>query len=153
MSKQGDSATIATNRRARYDYAIEKTFEAGISLVGTEVKSIRNGNASLAEAYANFLGDELFLINAHIAGYKNAGYAQHDERRTRKLLMHRQELDKLKSAREAKGKTIVPLRLYWKDGKVKLEIGLAMGKKQVDKRETIKQRDWDRQKHKILKGR
>ena len=151
MSKQNTSA-ICHNRRARFDYALEQAFEAGLALLGTEVKSIRQGRANMNEAYANFLGDELYLIGAHIAPYENAGYAQHDERRDRKLLLHRKELDKLRQAREAKGYTIVPVRLYWKNGKVKLEVALAKGKKQVDKRETIKQRDWDRQKHRILKG-
>ncbi|MDD9912622.1 MAG: SsrA-binding protein SmpB [Alphaproteobacteria bacterium] len=152
MSKKQESSAICTNRRARFDFALEDTAEAGVILTGSEVKSIRAGNVQINEAYANFLGDELWLINAHIAPYDNAGYVQHDPRRSRKLLMHRKELDRLRHARESKGYTVVPVKLYWKKGNVKLQIALAKGKKQVDKRETIKQREWNRQKHRILKG-
>lgn len=149
---KAQSATIATNRRARFDYALEQHFEAGLELMGSEVKSIRAGNCQISESYANFLGDELFLINAHITPYENAGYVQHEARRTRKLLLHRRELDKLRSARESKGFTVIPVRLYWKYGRVKLDIALGKGKKEFDKRQTIKARDWERTKHRVLKG-
>ena len=99
-----------------------------------------------------FVGNELFLINAHITPYENAGYAQHEARRTRKLLLHRKELERLQHVRESKGYTLVPIRLYWKNRRVKLEIALAKGKNVVDKRQTIKDRDWERSKHRILKG-
>jgi SsrA-binding protein len=150
--KDKTSATICANRRARYDYELLDTFEGGLVLMGSEVKSLREGNAHITEAYASFLGDELFLLGAHIAQYKNAGIANHEEQRTRKILMHRQELKKLKQAREAKGLTLVPLKLYWKSGKAKISLALARGKKNIDKRQTIKSRDWDRQKHRLLKG-
>ncbi len=120
-------------------------------LTGSEVKAIRAGNAQINEAYASFSSTELWLINAHIAPYAHAGYTQHEPRRSRKLLMKRRELDKLRQAVQAKGQTLVPLRLYWSRGLVKAEIGLAQGKKHYDKRQTIKERDWNREKQKLLK--
>lgn len=149
--KKPSPGTICQNRRARFDYAIEDTFEAGLSLTGSEVKSVRAGNAQINESYASFSTSELWLINAHIAPYEHAGYAQHDPRRSRKLLMHRRELEKLRQAVQAKGQTLVPLRLYWSRGLVKAEIALAQGKKHHDKRQAIKERDWNREKQKLLK--
>jgi SsrA-binding protein len=152
VNKGDSSSTICANRRARYDYELLDILEGGLVLTGSEVKSLREGNAHITEAYANFLGDELFLLGAHIAQYKNAGLNNHEEQRTRKILMHRQELKKLRQAKEEKGLTLVPLKLYWKNGKVKIAMALARGKKNIDKRQTIKSREWDRQKHRLLKG-
>ncbi len=152
MGKKQTANSICMNRRARFDYAVEQTFEAGISLLGGEVKSIRNGRVSINEAYASFVGNELWLINAHIAPYENAGYIKIEERRTRKLLMNRKELDRLQQATQAKGYTLVPLGMHWKRGNVKVVVGLAKGKKTVDKRQTIKERDWNRQKQRMFKG-
>lgn len=151
MAKKGDSSTICLNRRARFDYEILDTYEGGLVLQGTEVKSIRAGNISINEAYAAFTAHELWLINAHISPYENAGYSGHEERRSRKILLHKKELEKLRQARETKGLTLIPLRIYWKYGRAKIELGLAKGKKTVDKRETIKRREWDRQKNRVLK--
>lgn len=151
MSKKVPSAVITDNRRARFDYAVEDTLEAGLVLTGSEVKSLRAGKAHLNDAYASFVQNELFLIGAHIAPYANAGYSGHEADRTRKLLIHKQEIAKLKMAIEAQGMTLIPLKLYWKSGKVKVALGLARGKKTIDKRETIKAREWSRNKQRILK--
>jgi len=148
-----DPNTIADNRRARFDYEILDTYEAGVMLEGSEVKSIRNGAVQINEAYVSVMGHEIFLIGAHIAKYANAGYAGHtDERRTRKLLLHAKEITNLKKEREAQGCTLIPLKLYWKNNRVKLRIGVAKGKKQHDKRASIKERDWNRQKQRMFKG-
>ena len=152
MAKKASPNTICDNRRARFNYELLEFYEGGLVLTGGEVKSLRAGAAHISEAYASFVGDELFLIGAHIAQYKNTGYTQHDERRSRKILLHKKQLKKLKEAREQKSLTIVPLRIFWKKGLAKVDIALARGKKTHDKRETIKQRDWDRQKHRILKN-
>jgi SsrA-binding protein len=147
------NALVADNRRARFDYHVEDTFDAGIELVGTEVKSLRLGQCSLNEAHVSTKGDELFLFNAHIPEYQQAGpHLQHEPRRIRRLLLHRREINKMLGAVQQKGYTIVPLKLFFnKHGKAKLLIGLAKGKKQHDKRETIKQRDWSREKQRLLK--
>ena len=144
---------IAENRRARYDYFIEERFEAGLVLEGWEVKSMRAGRAQLTEAYVYVRNGEVFLIGAHLAPLRTAStHKIADPARTRKLLMHRNEIDKLIGATERRGYTIVPLELYWVQGRAKLQIGLAKGKKQHDKRATEKARDWQRDKARVLRG-
>ena len=136
---------LVKNRRATHDYEILDHLEAGLVLQGSEVKSIRDGKVSLAEAYAQFQGGELWLVSAHIAEYPMAHMRNHDPMRPRKLLLHRRELIKLAEAVAQGGLTVVPLTLYLKDGRIKLEIGLARGKKNVDKRQSIKERDQKRE--------
>ena len=143
---------IADNRRARYDYFIEERLEAGLALEGWEVKSMRAGRAQLAEAYVYIRNSEAFLIGAHIAPLKTAStHKVADPVRTRKLLLNRRELDHLVGAVERRGYTIVPLELYWKHGRAKLQIGLAKGKQKHDKRATEKDRDWERSKARIMR--
>jgi len=143
---------IAENRRARYDYFIEERLEAGIVLEGWEVKSMRAGKAQLAEAYVYIRNGEAFLIGSHLAPLRTAStHKVADPVRTRKLLLHRNELDRLIGATERRGYTIVPLELYWKAGRAKLQVGLAKGKKQHDKRATEKDRDWKRDKARLLR--
>lgn len=153
MSKdKADAGLVAVNRRARFDYEIGDTFEAGIQLLGTEVKSLRAGKANIAEAYVSPEKGEIFLINSDIPAYSHGNRFNHAPRRPRKLLLRKREIDKLSGAVAREGRTIVPLRLYFNDrGIAKLQIGLAKGKKSVDKRETTKERDWQRQKQRILK--
>jgi SsrA-binding protein len=139
-AKGGGHRDIAVNRRAFHDYAIEERHEAGIALVGSEVKSLRDGKANLKDSYARLERDELWLIGAHIAAYGPASQFGHEPERVRKLLMHRAELEKLRSKLEQKGLTMIPLRLYWKSGRCKIELGLGRGKKLHDKREAIKER-------------
>lgn len=147
------NATVAENRRARFDYAVEDTFEAGIELTGTEVKSLRHGQCSINEAYVGPKGDEIYLFNANIPEYQQAGpKLQHEPARIRRLLLHRKEINKLLGSVTREGYTIVPLKMYFNNrGIAKLLIGLAKGKKQHDKRETIKKRDWGREKQRIMK--
>jgi SsrA-binding protein len=146
------SGTVAENRRARFDYEILDTLEAGIMLTGTEVKSLRLGKAQIAESYASPEGGELWLINAHIPEYLQANRFNHEERRRRKLLVNKKELSRLSQEVERAGNTIVPLKLYFNEhGKAKLLIALAKGKKVYDKRETEKKRDWAREKSRLLK--
>jgi SsrA-binding protein len=141
---------IADNRRARFDYAFEETFEAGIELRGWEVKSLRDGRAQLAESYVVIKGGEAWLLNAHISPLKTVStHVVAVPDRTRKLLLHQRELEKLIGAVQRKGYTIVPLNLHWRNGKAKLDIALAKGKKEFDKRETEKRRDWERQKKQL----
>jgi SsrA-binding protein len=143
---------IAVNRRARHDFFIEDTYEAGLALEGWEAKSLREGRAQLTEAYVNLRNNEAWLIGAHFSPLKTtASHIKADPTRSRKLLMHRQEIDRLTGAVERKGFTLVPLDLHWHKGRAKLNIGLAKGKKQHDKRATDKDRDWQRQKERILK--
>ena len=152
MSKGDDKGLIAVNRRARFDYEIEDTFEAGIQLVGTEVKSLREGKANIAESYVSPEKGEICLINADIPPYAHGNRFNHEPRRPRKLLLHKKEMNKLAGSVQREGRTIVPLRLFFNErGLVKLQIGLAKGKKTVDKRETKKERDWNRAKQRILK--
>jgi SsrA-binding protein len=147
-----NSKLIAENRRARFDYAIESDIEAGIMLLGSEVKSLRQGGSNIAESYASVEGGELWLINGYIAPYLQAKTWGHEERRRRKLLVSKKELSRLWSATAREGMTIVPLKMYFNDkGVVKLKIGIAKGKKLSDKRETSAKRDWDRQKSRIMK--
>jgi len=146
--------TVAENRRARHDYFIDDTLETGIVLEGSEVKSLREGKANIAESYATVEGGELWLINSYIPPFSQSKAAafSHEERRRRKLLVSRRELARLHQGLGRDGMTIVPLRLYFNDrGRAKLEIGLAKGKKTVDKRETEAKRDWNRQKQRLLK--
>lgn len=145
---------IAEHRRARFDYLIEETLEAGIQLTGTEVKALREGRANIAESYASAERGELYLINSYIPEYAPAAQFNHDPRRPRKLLVRRRELNKLKGAVEREGRTVVPLKLYFNDrGRAKLEIALARGKKAHDKRDAAKDRDWKRQQARLMKDR
>jgi SsrA-binding protein len=153
MSKGEDRGVIAVNRRARFDYEIEDTFEAGLQLVGTEVKSLREGKANIAESYVSPEKGEVWLINADIPPFSHGNRHNHEPRRPRKLLLHKKEMSKLAGAVQREGMTIVPLRLFFNArGLAKLQIGLAKGKKTVDKRETKKERDWNRAKQRILKN-
>ena len=136
---------ITNNRKAFHDYHIMDKYEAGIQLMGSEVKSIRNGQVQLKDSYVSFKGDELFLQNAHIGLYQASSYNNHTLERTRKLLLHRVEIDKLIAALTEKGLTVVPLQMYFKEGKVKVEIAVAKGKKNFDKRQDIKTRDVKRE--------
>lgn len=145
---------IAENRRAKFDYFLEDTFEAGLMLTGTEVKSLRNGRANIAESYADVSGDEIMLINADIPPYTQANRFNHEPRRPRKLLLHRKQIDKLIGAVQREGRTLIPVKLYWNDkGVAKLEIALAKGKKAHDKREAVAERDWQRDKARLLRDR
>jgi SsrA-binding protein len=145
---------IAENRRARHDYFIEDRYEAGLMLMGWEVKSMRAGKAQIAEGYVVIRGSEIWLIGAHISPLSSAStHVITDPVRARKLLLNRAEIDKLVGAVERSGYTIVPLELYWVSGRAKLRIGLAKGKKQHDKRATEKDRDWQRDKARVLRAR
>ena len=144
---------IAENRRARYDYFIEDVVEAGIMLTGTEVKSLRNGKANIAESYAAVEGEAIILVNADIPPYSGGNRFNHEPRRHRKLLLHKKQIVKLIGAVQRDGRTLIPLKLYWNDkGLAKLEIGLAKGKKNHDKREATAERDWQRDKARLMKG-
>lgn len=147
-----DNPSIAENRKARYDFFIEDTYEAGVSLLGWEVKSLRDGRAQLKESYVIVRDTEAYLFGAHFSALKTAStHVIPDPVRTRKLLLNRSELDRLVGAVERRGYTIVPLELYWKNNRVKLRIGLAKGKKDHDKRDTSKDRDWAREKSRLMK--
>lgn len=149
----GESKTVAFNRKARFEYAIEEEIEAGIMLTGTEVKSLRTGRVSISEAYAAAKENELWLINAHIEEYGHGNRANHEPKRPRKLLLHRKQMNKLLGRIKTKGVTLVPLSLYFnRRGIAKVMLGLAMGKKQYEKRDTIKKRDWQRDKARIIRG-
>jgi len=153
-SKDGGRALIAENRRARHDYFIEERYEAGIALMGWEVKSMRAGKAQVAEAYVVIRGSEIWLVGAHITPLSSAStHVITDPVRPRKLLMNRAEIDKLIGEVERDGYTIVPLELYWKAGRAKARIGLAKGKKQHDKRASEKDRDWQRDKARVMRVR
>jgi SsrA-binding protein len=145
MARERGRKMIAQNRKARHDYFIEDTYEAGLVLTGTEVKSLRAGRASLVDGYAEISDHEMWLHNAHIPEYLQGTWNNHTPRRRRKLLLHRQEIDKLERRVNERGLTIVPLALYFKDGRAKVEIGLAKGKKSYDKRQTIAKRDAERE--------
>ncbi|BDG02592.1 SsrA-binding protein SmpB [Anaeromyxobacter oryzae] len=136
---------VATNRRARFDYAIEDAWEAGLSLVGSEVKSLREGNVNLSDAYAQPRGDELYLVNCRIGEYKQAAHFGHEPLRDRKLLMKRAELDRIRGKVEQRGYTLIPLRLYFKEGWAKVEIGLAKGRSHEDRRDVIAERESKRE--------
>jgi SsrA-binding protein len=152
--KGGGGSTIALNRKARHDYFIEERYEAGIALLGWEVKSLRAGRAQIGESYVTLKNGEAYLFGAHITALPTAStHVQPDPTRSRKLLLQRRELDKLIGLVERKGYTLIPLALYWKHGRAKLEIGLARGKKLHDKRDSEKDRDWQRDKQRLLKVR
>lgn len=154
MSKKNktDNNTIAQNRKARFEYTIEETYEAGIMLQGWEVKSLRAGKGGIADSHVIIKGGEAWLLNAVIIPLNTASTHIHPENsRTRKLLLNKKELKKLIGAVERKGYTIIPLTMYWKNSLVKVQIAVAQGKKLYDKRETIKQRDWDRDKQRLVK--
>jgi SsrA-binding protein len=144
---------IATNRKAYHDFHIDETYEAGISLLGTEVKSLREGRANLKESYAIIKDNEVFLLNCHISPYSHGNIQNHEPLRTRKLLLHRKEIHKLWVKVSQKGLTIVPLKLYFKEGKAKVEIGVARGKRQYEKRATIKEKEVKREIERHLKSR
>ncbi len=144
---------IAVNRKAYHDYAIEERYEAGIVLQGSEIKSIRDGRVSLREAFVVIRRGEAWLVNAHIAPYGLAGYAQHEARRERKLLLHRKQIHELERAVQVKGYTIVPLRLYLRDRRAKVEIALARGKRQYDKRAALAEREAERAMARALRRR
>jgi len=148
----GETRTIAVNRKAYHDYLITDTYEAGLVLQGSEIKSIRAGHVNLKEAYARVEKGELWLFNCHIAAYTAASHYGHEPGRARKLLMHRKEVDELDAIIKQKSLTIVPLRLYIKGGVAKLALGVARGKKQYDKREAIAQRDQDRELDRVVKS-
>ena len=152
--KEPKQKIAAENRKARHNYFIEDDLEVGIVLEGSEVKSLREGRAQIAESYASVEGAELWLINSYIPAYEQAKTFGHDERRRRKLLVHRRELARLWQAVGREGATLVPLKLYFNEkGRAKLEIGLAKGKKMADKRETEKRRDWAREKSRLMRER
>jgi len=151
---QGGRVLVAQNRKARHDYLIEDSLEAGLVLTGTEVKSLRQGRASIVEAYAADEKGDLYLFNSHIPIYDAAGRFNHQPKRPRKLLLHRRELARLIGLIRREGYTLVPLSLYFTErGIAKVELGLARGKRKVDKRETQKRRDWQRQKARLLRER
>ncbi|MBF0611369.1 MAG: SsrA-binding protein SmpB [Magnetococcales bacterium] len=144
--------TISDNRKARFNYEILETFEAGIVLLGTEIKSIRSARLNLNDAYAIVQHNELFLLNAHISPYSHGNQFNHDPLRTRKLLVHGWQIRRLTGSVKEKGVALIPTRAYWKNGRVKIEIGIGKGKQLHDKRQTIKEREWAREKSAILKG-
>ena len=144
---------VADNRRARFNYEIGETFEAGIALTGTEVKALRQGKATIAESYADSRAGELWLVNANIPEYLQGGRFNHAPKRPRKLLLHKRQIDKLSGAVDREGMTIVPLKLYFNEkGRAKLEIAVARGKKLHDKRETEKKRSWERERGRLLRN-
>lgn len=144
---------IASNNKARFEYEILDTFEAGLALLGSEVKALRNGKVNIAEAHGEETNGEIWLYNMNIPAYKQAGVDNHEPKRPRKLLLHKKEISKIMGRINEKGLTLITLNLYFnKKGLAKLEIGIGKGKKLHDKRETIKQREWDRSKARILKG-
>lgn len=143
---------IADNRKARFNYEIGETFEAGIALTGSEVKSLRQGKATIAESYADAKGGEIWLVNANISEYLQAGRFNHAPKRPRKLLLHTRQINKLSAAVDREGMTLVPLKLYFNDrGRAKIELALARGKKLHDKRETERKRSWDRERSRLMR--
>ena len=144
---------IADNRKALHDYHVLETWEAGVALLGTEVKAIREGSVNLRDSFARIQNGEAWLMNVHISPYSHTGYAHHDERRNRKLLLHRHEIQKLTGRITEKGFTLVPLRMYLKNGRVKIALALVKGKQEHDKRETIRRREIDRETRAAVKSR
>jgi SsrA-binding protein len=151
--RQKAQTSIAENRKAFHDYHLLETFEAGVALLGTEVKAIREGRVNLRDSYARVEDGEVFLYNVNISPYSHRGYADHEPLRRRKLLLHRDEIRKLIGKTVEKGMTLIPVRLYYKNGRVKVAISLAKGKKEYDKRETIKRREADRETRSAIKSR
>jgi SsrA-binding protein len=144
---------VCQNKKARYDYDIIEVIEAGMVLVGTEVKSLREGRANLKDSYARIKNGELYLVQAHISPYTHTHYDNHDPERVRKLLVHKRELKRLTGKTQEKGLTLVPLKIYFKEGKAKVELALASGKKSYDKRETLKRKDQKREMERAIKDR
>ncbi|HEY7163868.1 MAG TPA: SsrA-binding protein SmpB [Candidatus Binatia bacterium] len=151
--KASGEQNVCVNRQARHNYFIDETYEAGLVLLGSEVKSLRDGKANLADSYARIQKGEAFLINTHVSPYPGANQFNHDPTRTRKLLLHRREIERLTGKTKEKGLTLIPLRLYFKDGRAKVELGLARGKKLYDKRETLKRKMAQRELERSLKSR
>lgn len=150
--EQHSGTTVSFNRKARFEYTIEEEFEAGIVLTGTEVKSLRAGKANIGDAYAGVKGEEIWLFNATIAEYAGGNRFNHEPRRDRKLLLHKKQINKLLGKLKTKGVTLVPLSLYFNSrGMAKLKIAIATGKKAYEKRDTIKKRDWERDKARIMR--
>ena len=144
--------TVAENRRAKFDYHIEDRIEAGIALTGTEVKSLRFGQGSIVESYAEVRGDEAWLVNSNVPEFSHGNRYNHEPKRPRKLLLHRREVDRLRGAIERKGMTLVPLSIYFNSrGRAKVELAIAKGKNAADKRQTIKERDWKREQSRIMR--
>jgi len=151
-SADGPNRVASRNRKARFNYTIEDSLEAGIVLMGSEVKSLRLGRANIAESYAKPEGEEIFLLNAHIPEYKQAGRFNHEPGRPRKLLLHKRQINRLLASVQREGVTLVPLKIYFNDrGMAKLELGIAVGKRKYDKRQTEKSRDWARQKARLMR--
>jgi SsrA-binding protein len=153
MAKEQGRKVIAQNKKARHDYLIEDTYEAGLVLMGTEVKSLRMGRASLVDGFVDIDRGEAWLHGVHIQEYAQGTWTNHSARRKRKLLLNRIEIDKIERRVNEKGLTVVPLSMYFVDGRAKIEIGLAKGKKQYDKRDTEKERDWQREQQRLLRKR
>jgi SsrA-binding protein len=152
-AREAAERVIADNRKALHDYHVLETWEAGVALLGTEVKSIREGGVNLRDSYARLENGEVWLLNVHVSPYSHRGYAGHDERRQRKLLMHRDEIRKLTGRVVERGLTLVPLRMYFKRGRVKVALALVKGKQTHDKRETIRRREVDRETRAAVKAR
>ena len=142
---------ISNNRKARFNFFFKEFFEAGIVLKGSEVKSLRDGKANISESYAFDDGGEIYLVNSHIPSYKESSYNNHNPKRNRKLLLSKREINKLIGRINREGFTLIPTKLYFKNGKAKVEIAVAIGKKQYDKRETKKKRDWDRERARFFR--
>jgi SsrA-binding protein len=153
MAREQGTKPIAQNRKARHDYHIEETWEAGISLMGTEVKSLRQGRASLVDGFAEVENGEVFLLQVHIPEYSQGTWTNHASRRRRKLLLNRVEIDRIERKISDKGYTLVPLSLYFKDGRAKVEIALARGKKEYDKRHSLAEKQADREKEQAIQRR
>jgi SsrA-binding protein len=153
VAKARGEKLVADNRRARHEYELLERVEAGIVLQGTEVKALREGRATIQRAFADVRGNEMWLVGANIAAYDKGGFANHDPERDRKLLLHRREIDRLRGSVSEKGLTLVPTRLYFKDGRAKVEIALARGKELRDKRRDLSKREADRQIERALKSR
>lgn len=151
--REAERRVIAENRKARHDFHILDTWETGVALLGTEVKAIREGRVNLRDSYARVDGGEVWMLNVHISPYSHRGYSQHAELRQRKLLLHRHEIRKLVGQTAEKGLTLVPLEMYFKDGRVKVRLALAKGKRTYDKRETIRRREVDRETRAAVKER
>lgn len=150
MAKETGRKLIAQNKKARHDYAIIDTYECGLVLTGTEVKSLRQGRASLVDGFVSVEGGEAWLYNVHVPEYSQGTWTNHSARRKRKLLMHREEIDKLERKADESGHTIVPLSLYFKDGRAKVEIALARGKKEYDKRQTLREKQDTRETNRAI---
>ena len=148
---KGGIKIISNNRKARFNYFFVEFFEAGIVLMGSEVKSLRKGKANISESYAFDIGGEIFLINSHIPSYKESSYNNHDPKRNRKLLLNKREINKLLGRVNREGFTLIPTKIYFKNGKAKIEIAVAKGKRQYDKRQVKKKRDWNREKARFFR--